>query len=174
MIFGKGVTGVYFPEAGVGISDEIFDTFADKFLFHGFTTCGHPVGMAVAKAALKIYIEEGIAEHVTKLGNHVRERLEKEFSPLPNVGQVGGLGLLQAIEIVADKETRRRFPPEADVRSVVLARCWEKGLFPRMYSNFREDRMSVAPPLIITKEEMDKELDIAYSVLKSLKDLKVK
>lgn len=174
MTMGKGITGVYFPEAAVGISDEIFNTLADEYIFHGFTTCGHPVGMAVAKKALEIYINEGIAAHVTKLGNHVRERLEKEFLPLPHVGYAGGLGLFQAIEIVADKETKRRFPPEVDVRSVIQAKCWEKGLLPRMYTNLREDRMSVAPPLIITEEEMDKELDIAYPILAGLKDLKVK
>ena len=174
MTMGKGMAGVYVPEAGVGVSDKVYSGLADNDIHHGFTTCMHPVCMAVAKAALRIYIEEGIAEHVAKLGNHVRERLEKEFMLLPNVGQVGGLGLMQAIELVADKETKRRFPPEADIRRVVLSKCYEKGLFPRMYTNFREDRMSVAPPLIITEEEMDKELDIAYSILKGLKDIKVK
>lgn len=174
MVIGKGMTGMYFPVAGIGVSNEVYDTLASHFLALGFTASGHPVGMAVAKAALDILISERIAKHVIKMGNHVRERLEKEFLPLPNVGQVGGLGLLQAIEIVDDKETKRRFPLEIDVTGRVLRQCLEKGLLPRLYSTYRHDRLAISPPIIISKKELDKELDILYPIIAGLKDLKVR
>jgi len=141
----------------------------------GFTTSGHPVGMAVAKAVLDVYVKENISEHVAKIGKHVSERLEGEFMALPNIGNIGGMGLLQAIEVVADKKTKRRFPIEMDImHNVVLPKCLEKGLLPRVYSIRRHDRIAVSPPLIITEEEMDKELDILYPILAGLRDIKVK
>jgi len=171
----KGIAGAYFPIGVVGIGDEVYAPLATQSLWHGFTTSGHPVGCAIGKTAIDIYIKENICEHVTKMGNHIRERLEKEFLPLPNVGQVGGLGLFQAIEIVADKETKRRFPTEMNVMSeVVRQQCLGKGLLPLVYSARRHDRMVVAPPLIITEAEADKALDILYPILAGLKDLKVK
>lgn len=174
MALAKGMTGVYFPVAGIGVSDKVFEVLKDKFFMAGQTTSGHPVGMAVAKKCLEIYHKEKTTEHVTKLGNHLRARLEKEFLPLPNIGDVGGLGLMQAIEVVADKETKRRFPVEKDImHNVVLPKCLEAGIMPRVYSSIRHDRMSVAPPLIITKEELDKGLDILYPILADLKNLKL-
>ena len=140
----------------------------------GFTTSGHPVGMVVAKKVLEIYQKEKITEHVAKVGQHIRKRLDEEFMALPNVGNIGGMGYLQAIELVTDKETKRRFPIEMDVtHNVVLPKCWEKGIIPRVYSALRHDRVAVAPPLIATQEEVDKGLDILYEVLAGLKDIKI-
>jgi len=90
---------------------------------------------------------------------------------LPNVGNVTGLGLLLSIEIVADKETKRRFPTEVNVVDVIVNRCRGKGLFIRGLSKYEIDAVFVTPPLIITKEEVDKGLDILYSVIAGLKDL---
>ncbi|GAH03948.1 unnamed protein product, partial [marine sediment metagenome] len=97
-----------------------------------------------------------------------KERLEKEFLPLPKVGNVTGLGLLWSIEIVADKETRRSFPPEANIIKTIIARCWEKGLFIRGGTQYGADQIYIIPPLIITKEEVDKELDILYSIIRDI------
>jgi len=131
--------------------------------------------MAVGKAALDIYIKERMCEHVTKLGNHIKERFEKEFLPLPNIGYAGGLGLFHAIEVVADKETNRRFPLEMDImHTVVLPKCMERGLFVRVFSTTRHDRIAISPPLMITQEEIDTALDILYPILAGLKDIKVK
>lgn len=175
MAMGKGITGVHFPFAAVGLSDEVYSVLHGQVLMLGVTTTAHPVGCAVAKAALDIYINERIAEHVTKLGNHVRERLEKEFLPLPNVGNLAGVGLLLSMEIVADKETKCRFPAEMKICDVIRDRCREKGLLIRAFAVFGGvDLVFIYPPLIITKEEADKELDILYPIIAGLKDLKVK
>jgi L-2,4-diaminobutyrate transaminase len=103
------------------------------------------------------------------------ERLEREFLPLPNVGNVAGLGLELSIEIVADKETKRRFPAEMNICDVIQRRCRGKGLFARALSGLSDvDMVIVIPPLIITSEEADKELDMLYPVIAGLKELKVK
>jgi adenosylmethionine-8-amino-7-oxononanoate aminotransferase len=170
MVMGKGMTGAYFPFAGLGVSEEVYSVFPGQNLITGLTNTGVPVGCAIAKTALDIYIRENMAEHVVQVGSHVKERLEKEFLPLPHVGNVAGLGLLQSIEMVEDKETRRKFPPESNIVDLIVRRCWEKGLFARGISKYGIDVVYVTPPLIITKEEADKELDILYSVIAGLKD----
>ncbi len=171
MVIGKGMTGAYFPFAGLGVSEEVYSVFPGQSLVTGLTNTGIPVGCTIAKTALDIYLREKIAENVTKVGNHVKERLEKEFLPLPHVGNVTGLGLLLNLEIVADKETRRRFPEEMNITDVIRERCWGKGLFLRAHGKYEVDVAIITPPLIITKEEVDKELDILYAVLAGLKNL---
>ena len=171
MVMGKGMTGAYFPFSGLGVSEEVYSVFPGQVLTTGLTNTGVPVGCAIAKAALDIYLREKIAENVTEVGNHVRQRLEKEFLPLPNVGNINGLGLLLSIEIVADKETRRRFPAEMNITDVIREQCWGKGLFMRAFGKFGADLVFISPPLIITKEEVDKELDILYPIIAGLKDL---
>jgi len=108
---------------------------------------------------------------VTRIGAHIKERLEKEFLPLPNVGNITGDGLHLLIEIVAEKETRRRFSPEANVIDVIMNKCRENGLFARGQRVYGADLVFFMPPLIITKEEADKELDILYPIIAGLKDL---
>lgn len=175
MAMAKGMAGVHFPVAGIGISDKVYAGLANTLIMTGHTTGGHPVAMAVGKAALDIYIKERMCEHVTKLGNHIKERFEKEFLPLPNIGYAGGLGLFHTIEVVADKETKRRFPLEMDImHTVVLPKCMERGLFVRVFSTTRHDRIAISPPLMITQEEIDTALDILYPILAGLKDIKVK
>ena len=174
MCMAKGINSAHFPMGAVGVGDKVYTALASQPLICGFTNGGQPTACASAKAALDIYIKEKICEHVTKVGNHVRERFEKEFLRLPHVGNIGGLGLMQSIEIVADKETKRRFPAVTNLRSLLLERCLERGLIPRIYSERRHDRLAFAPPLVITEEEADRELDIVYSVISGLKDLKTK
>ena len=171
MVIGKGMTGAYFPFSGLGVSEEIYSIFPGHVLITGLTNTGIPVGCAIAKAALDIYLRERIAENVTRVGNHVKERLGKEFLPLPNVGNVTGKGLHLSIEIVADKGTKRRFPAEVHIIDVIRDRCWGKGLFARGSAQYGVDVVYVMPPLIITKEEADKELDILYPIIAGLKDL---
>jgi adenosylmethionine-8-amino-7-oxononanoate aminotransferase len=175
MTMAKGMSAAYFPISGMGISEEVYSVFPGQALIIGQTHPGNVIGCAVAKAVLDIYVRERIGENATKVGNHVMERLEREFLPLPNVGNVAGLGLELSIEIVADKETKRRFPAEMNICDVIQRRCRGKGLFARALSGLSDvDMVIVIPPLIITKEEVDKELDIMYPILASLEDLKAK
>lgn len=167
---GKGITSMYLPFGAVGVSDKVYEPLPGHDFVLGLTVAGHPVLCAVAKAALDIYLKQHIAEHVTNIGNHVKERLEKEFLPLPHVGEITGLGLFLSMEIVANKETKAKFAPERDVMfGVVRRQCWERGLFPRIYYSSYSDRLFFTPPLIITEEEADRALDILYSIIANLK-----
>lgn len=168
----KGISSAYVPMGGVAISDEIWETAKGTKFFHGHSFSGHPVSCAAAKAALDIYIKERIAEHTAEVGRYAKERLEKEFLPLPNISDVSGMGLLLGMGIVADKETMAEFPTEVDVIGRVKEECLKAGLFGRFYG-FRH-MVYFSPPLIITKEEVDKGLDALYPIMAGLNDLKVK
>ena len=103
-----------------------------------------------------------IAEHTTRVGAYAKERLKKEFLPLPNVSDITGLGLLLGIGIVADKETKAEFPKELDVFSRLREEFLKAGLFGRFYGFV--DRLYFTPPLTITKEEVDRALDLMYPI----------
>jgi adenosylmethionine-8-amino-7-oxononanoate aminotransferase len=171
MVIGKGMTGAYFPFSGFGVTEDIYSVFPGHLLITGLTHTGNPVGCTIAKVALDIYLKERIVENVNSVGNHVKKRLEKEFLPLPNVGNVTGTGLHLLIEIVADKKTKRRFSPDVHVIDVIRDRCWGNGLFVRGNSAYGIDAVYFMPPLIITEKEADKELDILYPVIAGLKNL---
>jgi 4-aminobutyrate aminotransferase len=159
----------------VGVSEQVYSAFLGHVLITGLTNTGNVVGCAIAKAVLDTYVRERICENVTKVGNHIKERLEKEFSILPNVINVTGLGLNRSIELIGDKETKCRFPPEARVIDVIIGRCREKGLFIRAFSLFgNTEQVFLMPPLIITEEQADKALDILYPILADLKDISLK
>ena len=166
----KGMTGAYAALGAVGFSDEIHSTLLGSGFALGSTGPSSLAAVAGAKAALNIYIRDSVAEHVAKVGKYAKERLINEFLPLPHVGDIGGLGLLLSIEIVADKDTKQRFPLERDImKSVVMRQCYEKGLFPRFYKSVHHDRLSFSPPLIITEAEVEKALDILYSIIAEIK-----
>ena len=88
---------------------------------------------------------------------------EKEFLPLPHIGSVSGLGLMIGLDIVVDKKTKAAPGPGVD--DLVLRRGFEQGLYARVLAN----RFCFAPPLVITKEELDEALDKLYPVLAELK-----
>jgi len=171
MTMAKGIAATYIPMAGIGISEDMYETLKDTHFAHGHSFSGHPVACAAAKAALDIYLKEGIAERVAKLGKYAKERLEKEFLPLPNVGDISGLGLLLGLGIVADKETKAEFPKELDVMGRLREQHLKAGLFGRFYGFV--DRLYFTPPLTVTKEEIDKALDLIYPMVVGLKDIKV-
>lgn len=175
MTMSKGINSAYLPLGAVGISDDIYSILEGHPLLLGCTNGAQPVCVATARAALQIYLRDNIADHVVKVSNHARARLNKEFSLLPNVGDVSGIGLLTGIELVADKETKCRFPLEMDImRTVVEKKCWEVGLFPRIWGGPGGDRVAFSPPLIISIEEVDIALDRLYAVLAGLKDIKIR
>ena len=170
MVMGKGINNLYSAFGAIGVSDEIHETLKGKPYALSSTGPGTLISHASGLASMRIYVRDKIAEHVAELGNHVKNRLVNEFLPLPHVGTISGLGLLQAIEIVADKETKRRFPAERDVTHKELQpKCHERGIIPRFYRNPHHDRIAFSPPLIITREQVDKALDILLSVLVELK-----
>jgi adenosylmethionine-8-amino-7-oxononanoate aminotransferase len=119
---------------------------------HAFTYSGHPTGCAVGLANLAIMERERLAERAAAMGARLFERLETLYE-LPEVGDVrGGLGLLAAVEMAADRTSRTDFPPEWKVGDRIKAEAKRRGLITRSV----RDVICLAPPLVVTEEEIDR------------------
>ncbi|MFC1995485.1 aspartate aminotransferase family protein [Chloroflexota bacterium] len=171
MVLAKGITSAYFPVGAVAISDKVWGGFEGSALPGNYTYSGHPVGCAIAVKAMEIYVRDKIAERVSEVSKPMYERLRAEFLPLPCVGNVGGLGFYGGIEIVADKTTKRMFAPTLNIMKRIQAEVLEKGLYIRTCSQLttQGDRIPIDPPLVIMPEDIDRGLDILYSVLANIK-----
>ena len=169
MALAKGMTSAYFPFGALAFNDQIYKTLKDSVV-QGFTYSGQPIGAAAAIKAMEIYVKEKVAENAARVGKHVLDRLNREFKPLPFVGNVGGLGLMIGIEIVADKATKKPFDPSVDITTKIVNQALKGGLCMRAIpaAVAAGDRCQFAPPLVITIEEVDKALDILYPILANL------
>ena len=169
--FAKGVNSGYLPLGGVIISDRISETFRQKPYPGGLTYSGHPLACASAVASINIFKEEKIVENARHLGaDIIGPELEKLKAKHPSVGDVRGLGVFWAIELVRDRETREPLVPfnasgpAAQPMADLAAACKAKNLWPFTHFN----RLHVVPPLVISDEEMrdglaiiDEALDVA-------------
>lgn len=172
MSMAKGISGSYIPFGAVAFNDEINSLLTSKeAAFAAFTFGGHPIGAAAATAAIKIYVRDKVAEHVRKVGQYTLNRLNSEFKQLPCVDNIGGLGLMLGINIVANKETKRPFELSQKVLPNIQDEALEKGLWVRVchHGATPGDRVMFAPPLIATEAEIDKALDILYPIIASIK-----
>jgi putrescine aminotransferase len=156
MTLAKGLSSGYAPIAAVGIHDRIAQVLREKAgeIVHGFTYSGHPVSAAVALRNLRILEEERLVERVR---DDVGPYLQSRFHSLldhPLVGEVRGVGLLAAVEIVKDKVTRETW---GDKRAAYLVRahCFEQGIIMRA----ARDCLYCSPPFIITRKQIDELVD---------------
>ena len=152
--FAKGVTSGYFPLGGIIVNETIHETmrtvrYEDRWM-HAFTYSGHPTGCAIGIANVRIMEEERLHERAAKMGKTLHEAL-RGLADLEWVGDVrGGYGLLGAVEIVAEKATRKDFPPEWRVGDRVRGEARKRGLITRSV----RDVICFAPPLVVTDEEI--------------------
>ncbi|MCB1013343.1 MAG: aminotransferase class III-fold pyridoxal phosphate-dependent enzyme, partial [Microthrixaceae bacterium] len=110
--FAKGVNSGYVPLGGVVISTKVADSFRDRAYPGGLTYSGHPLACASAVASINIFREEGVIEHARAIGEEViRPGLEKLMANHPSVGDVRGLGVFWALELVKNRETREPMVP---------------------------------------------------------------
>ena len=159
--FAKGVSSGYVPLGGVIVSDELWDELRDPAerpgnLMHGFTHSGHPVACAVGLANIEAIEREGLLARVREAS----ERLGALIAPLrehPEVGEVRQAGLMIGVELVADKETRQRWPVEAARGRSAAFAARERGLLTR---NLLDDILCLAPPFTITDEMMVRSVEI--------------
>jgi len=161
--FAKGVNSGYVPLGGVVISDRIASHFDTVSFPGGLTYSGHPLACAAGVATFEVFERDGILERVRDLGSRVVEpRLRDLASRHPSVGDVRGLGLFWAIELVKDRETREQLVPfnasgtDAAPIAAVAAACKREGVWPFTHFN----RVHVAPPLVITEDELVRGLDV--------------
>lgn len=155
--FAKGVTSGYFPLGGIGISDEIADVLnhGDPVWMHAYTYSSHPVGCRVALANLDVIEREGLVEQAGVKGRRLMDGLDEALSGHPHVGEIRGLGLMCAVEIVADKATKEEFPASEKTGARVHAETEKRGLFSRV----RGDVYVLAPPVVITDAEIDRTVE---------------
>ncbi|MFC1938670.1 aspartate aminotransferase family protein [Chloroflexota bacterium] len=172
MTMGKGINSVYLPLGAIGVSDKVWKDLKGHYLLAGGTASGHPVCVATAKAALKIYIKEKLDERAARLGKHIHDRLTREFLPLPCVDDIMGRGLAQSFEIALGKTTHSEFDPEAQRKTSIEihSRFLEKGVYTRIEW---DRRVYLTPPLIIGEDELDKALDIMLDVMKEVRPLNI-
>lgn len=152
--FAKGLTSGYFPMGGLGMNGAIAESIdaadgAQRWA-HACTSSAHPVGCAVALANLTIIEQERLVQQAATLGKLLMAKLQA-FAPHPNVGEVRGLGLLTAVELVADKATKTPFPGEREIGRQVYLAALKHGLLSRT----RGDIFHLAPPLASTKQEIE-------------------
>lgn len=170
--FAKGVNSGYVPLGGVIISDTIAHFFDDVSFQGGLTYSGHPLACAAGVATFEVFERDGILEHVRDLGARVVEpTLNGWLATHPSVGDVRGQGLFWALELVRDRETHEPLVPynasgaDAAPMNEVAAACKAAGVWPFTHFN----RMHVAPPLVITEDELRRGLD-AYDAALTVAD----
>ena len=171
MTIAKGLTSGYVPMGGLIVSDKVFEVIEAHGDFnHGFTYSGHPVAAAVGLENLRILKEEGIVERVkAQTAPYLLSRL-RELADHPLVGEVRGIGMLGAIELVQDKASRKRYPSDVAAGMVCRGHCFNNGLIMRAVG----DTMIIAPPLVISPAEIDELLEKARKCLDlTLRDLSV-
>lgn len=154
MVLSKQITSSYMPLAAIVMSDAIYQVIADHTaklgnFGHGFTASGHPVATAVALENLAILEEQDLVANAAAMGEVLRAELGRHADH-PMVGELRGVGLIAAVQLVADKATRRRFDPEGQVGAFVFERAHHHGLIVR---NIR-DAIAFCPPMIINADQV--------------------
>ena len=160
MSLAKGLSSSYQPISAIMLSQKLYDALLDQSrelgaFAHGFTTTGHPVAIAVALRCQQLIEERDILGHVNRVSPAFQNGL-KSFADHRLVGNVRGVGMMGALELVADRETRRSFDPRHHVKTHVVDRAREHGVIIR-YA-VAGDTLSFAPPLIITESEIEEML----------------
>lgn len=152
----KALSSAYAPISALLVNERIFKILQEQsakigIFGHGYTYSAHPLGAAVALETLAIYEERDILGHVRKMAPHFQARL-RAFASHPLVGEARGIGLIGALELVADKQTRANFDPALGVGAKVVAAAEQEGVILRAMAG---DAIAFSPPLVITKGEID-------------------
>jgi len=166
--FAKGVNSGYVPLGGVIINERISKEFDNRVFPGGLTYSGHPLACAAGVATFEVFRRDGILEHVRDLGERVvRPTLEAWAESHPSVGEVRGKGLFWAVELVRNRETREPLVPfnaagaDNAPMAAFVAEAKKGGVWPFVHFN----RMHVAPPLVITEDELVRGLGVLDEAL---------
>jgi len=159
LVCAKMLSASYLPISAVLVSQDVADAIADgsdqvNTFGHGFTYGGHPVACAVALETLRIYDERDMIGHVRDVAPYFQKRLA-EFADHPLVGEVRGVGLVAGLELVADTATKATFAPRP-VAAHVITRAQHHGMISRAVG----DTICVSPPLVVTREQVDRIVDL--------------
>jgi taurine--2-oxoglutarate transaminase len=160
----KGITGGYVPLAATCMREWVAKEFEDKQWVHGHTYSGHTLAMAAGAAAIEIYKADGLIQRSADLGEYLMERALELQEKHPSIGDVRGKGLFVGLELVKDRKTKEPIhepwfegqrPPTAKMK--VLGKALQEGVYclPGQVSV-----IMLAPPLTITKDEIDHAMDV--------------
>lgn len=169
MCISKGLTGGYMPMAIAITTQKIYDAFYDDYLkgkafMHSHTYAGNPLACSAAVEVLKILKEENIIENAVRRGKYFNQIIKEKFLPLDNVGEVRSIGLINAIELVKNKETKEPLDYTKRTGYQIYKKALEKGVILRPLG----DVIYFNPPLIIEEKDMDFVTDIALECAKEV------
>jgi taurine--2-oxoglutarate transaminase len=168
IVMAKGLTCGYLPFGCLMVSDRIAAKYNDAVLPLGLTYSAHPVSCAAALETLKIYEDENLIENAAVMGRYMEKRIEEMKNSHPSIGDFRNTGLLGCIELVKNRKTKEPMAPfnakpdEMVLMNKVAAKIKELG----MYTFVRWGYVFVAPPLCVTKEQIDEGLAIISEALK--------
>lgn len=163
---GKGMSGGYAPLAAVLMRDRVYDAFLGRpeerrEFHHGHTYGGNPVACAAGIATIREILDRRLVQNAKAVGAGLRARLEAMAEQFPMVGEVRGAGLLQGMELVADRATRAPFGPDVKPGRLIEREARARGLLMRCGTDF----IAFAPPLVVTRQEIDEICDITEACL---------
>lgn len=159
MCLAKALSSAYMPLSAAIITGDMYEPMiqasAEVGVFgHGYTYSGHPVACAVASKVIEIYERENLFAHAAEIGNYLQLRL-REFESHPLVGEVRGVGLIAALELVADKSTKQAFADNA-VGGFCMKASEKHGMIVRAMGG---NSIALCPPLIINEKQVDELID---------------
>jgi adenosylmethionine-8-amino-7-oxononanoate aminotransferase len=159
MQFAKGITSGYVPLGGIGVSDRVRDVMNSvppgKRWMHAYTYSGHPTCCAVALENIRILESERLVERAAASGRRLGEKL-RSLESLDHVGHVRSLGLIGAVEVVADKATKAQFPADLNLGVRLTEALLERGVYTRVAM----DCICIAPPLVIEDAQLDRMVQV--------------
>lgn len=160
MTVSKGLTGGYMPMAITITTQKIYDAFYSEYndgkaFMHSHTYSGNPLGCTAALAVLNTLDEDKILEKAQDMAPYLNKRLNEVFANHKNVGEIRSIGLINALELVTDKETKEEFDPKIRIGYQIYKKALEEGLLLRPLGNV----LYFNPPLTITKEEIDQAIE---------------
>ncbi|MBL0024994.1 MAG: aminotransferase class III-fold pyridoxal phosphate-dependent enzyme [Saprospiraceae bacterium] len=164
----KGLTCGYLPFGCLQVSERIAARFDDQVLAMGLTYAAHPVSCAAALETLQIYEDDHLIENAAEMGRYMDTRIEEMKKQHPSIGDWRNTGLLGCLELVKNRDTKEPFAPfnakpdQMVIMNKVAASLKEQGL----YTFVRWSYIFIAPPLCITKEQIDEGLAIISQALK--------
>jgi taurine--2-oxoglutarate transaminase len=158
LVTAKGITSAYMPLGLCATTAKIADYFEDHYFAHGHTYEAHPMTLGPAVATIEEMQRLKLVERAAELEPYVREKLEALKAKHPSVGDVRGMGLFFAVETVKNRETKKLFNTNSDKvegKPLVVDQIAAKMLAQGVSIQAWVSHFVIAPPLIVTKEELD-------------------
>lgn len=159
MQFAKGISSGYVPLGGIGLSDrvaEVFDRPDAMPWMHCYTYSGHPVACAVALATIDVIQKEKLVQAAQTRGARMLAGLRSALGTHANVGDIRGLGLIAAVELVQDRASKANFEATRGIGAAVIAEARKRGLVTRG----RDDTIYLGPALVMQEPMLDRVVDI--------------